>query len=102
MRGAVPGAMLELSVADPSRKDAMPTLESTKLHCVNDRLAGRILAPGEAGWDEARGAFNLLVDQRPAATRWRPTRPAGCSTSSTSPTTWSAPSRPTPFGVCAR
>ena len=45
----------------------MPTLESTKLQCVNDRLAGRILAPGEAGWDESRAAFNLLVDQRPAA-----------------------------------
>ena len=45
----------------------MPALESTKLRCVNDRLAGRILAPGEEGWDEARGAFNLLLDQRPAA-----------------------------------
>ena len=45
----------------------MPTLESTKLQCVNHRLAGRILAPGEGDWDELRGAFNLRVDQRPAA-----------------------------------
>ena len=45
----------------------MPPLESTKLQSVNDRLAGRILAPGDDGWDEARAAFNVLVDQRPAA-----------------------------------
>lgn len=28
---------------------------------------GRILFPGDAGWDEARATFNPLVDQRPAA-----------------------------------
>jgi FAD/FMN-containing dehydrogenase len=44
----------------------MPPIESTKLQCVNDRLAGRILAPGDDGWDESRIAFNLLIDQRPA------------------------------------
>jgi FAD binding domain len=27
----------------------------------------RVVAPGSPGWDEARGAFNLLVDQRPVA-----------------------------------
>jgi FAD/FMN-containing dehydrogenase len=27
----------------------------------------RVLVPGAPGWDEARGAFNLLVDQRPVA-----------------------------------
>lgn len=27
----------------------------------------RLVRPGDAAWDEARGTFNLLVDQRPAA-----------------------------------
>ena len=45
----------------------MAELEARKLQCVNDRLKGRILGPEEDGWDEARTAFNLLVDQRPAA-----------------------------------
>ena len=26
----------------------------------------RVLTPGESGWDAARQAFNLLIDQRPA------------------------------------
>jgi FAD binding domain/Berberine and berberine like len=30
------------------------------------RMAGRVVAPGEDGWDEARQAWNLAVDQRPA------------------------------------
>ena len=45
----------------------MPPIEAKKLQCVNDRLKGRILGPGQDNWDEARGAFNVLLDQRPAA-----------------------------------
>ena len=30
-------------------------------------LHGDIVAPGDPGWDEARQAWNLTVDQRPAA-----------------------------------
>jgi FAD/FMN-containing dehydrogenase len=29
-------------------------------------MTGRVVAPGEAGWDDARQAWNLAVDQRPA------------------------------------
>jgi hypothetical protein len=29
-------------------------------------FAGSVIAPGEPGWDEARQAFNVAVDQRPA------------------------------------
>ena len=32
-----------------------------------DLLTGRVALPGDAGFDEARSAFNLLLDQRPAA-----------------------------------
>lgn len=31
------------------------------------RLRGDVALPGDPGWDEARSAFNLLVDQQPAA-----------------------------------
>jgi FAD/FMN-containing dehydrogenase len=30
-------------------------------------LAGRVVLPGDPGWDDARSAFNLLLDQHPAA-----------------------------------
>ncbi len=32
-----------------------------------DKSLGRMVRPGDADWDEARGAFNLLIDQRPEA-----------------------------------
>jgi UDP-N-acetylenolpyruvoylglucosamine reductase len=34
---------------------------------LREQLDGDVVAPGEAGWDEARLAWNLSVDQRPAA-----------------------------------
>ena len=34
---------------------------------LDDGIAGRVLIPGDAGWDEARTAWNLAVDQRPVA-----------------------------------
>src|SRR3954452_23677839 len=32
-----------------------------------DRLRGPVVLPGDPGWDDARSAFNLLLDQHPAA-----------------------------------
>src|SRR4051812_34436158 len=32
-----------------------------------DAIAGAVVLPGDPGWDEARSAFNLLLDQQPAA-----------------------------------
>jgi FAD/FMN-containing dehydrogenase len=32
---------------------------------TDTRGLGRIVQPGDAGWDDARGTFNLLIDQRP-------------------------------------
>jgi hypothetical protein len=34
---------------------------------LSDRMTGRVLAPGDAGWDAARQAFNVLLDQQPVA-----------------------------------
>jgi FAD binding domain len=34
---------------------------------LSNLMSGRIVLPGERDWDAARQAFNLLVDQRPAA-----------------------------------
>jgi hypothetical protein len=39
------------------------------------QLADVVVAPGDPGWDEARAAWNLAVDQRPAAVA-RPATPA--------------------------
>src|SRR6187402_3337135 len=34
---------------------------------LRDRFAGSVVTAADAGYDQARGAFNLLADQRPAA-----------------------------------
>ena len=34
---------------------------------IPDELAGKVVQPGDAGWDQARTPWNLAVDQRPAA-----------------------------------
>jgi FAD/FMN-containing dehydrogenase len=38
-----------------------------RLHSLGERLAGRVVMPGDQDWDAVRQAFNLLVDQRPVA-----------------------------------
>ena len=37
------------------------------LPTLSEALSGRVVAPGDLGWDDARSAFNLLLDQHPAA-----------------------------------
>ena len=37
------------------------------LEALRGALSGRVTGPGDPGWDEARRAWNLAVDQRPAA-----------------------------------
>jgi FAD/FMN-containing dehydrogenase len=34
---------------------------------LSDRLRGSVVFPGDAGWDLARQAYNLTIDQRPVA-----------------------------------
>src|SRR3954453_8105710 len=38
-----------------------------QVHAVRARLSGELVLPGDPNWDEARQAWNLAVDQRPAA-----------------------------------
>jgi hypothetical protein len=46
----------------PEFGNARPDLEA-----LNDRITGHITFPGDDGWDPARQAFNLTVDQKPVA-----------------------------------
>jgi hypothetical protein len=47
----------------------MATIDTTRtnVRTLQLRTRGRVVTPGEAGWDEARQAFNLMLDQQPAA-----------------------------------
>ncbi|MCU0308926.1 MAG: FAD-binding oxidoreductase [Thermoleophilia bacterium] len=37
------------------------------LRALSERMRGEVVLAGDAGWDTARSAYNLAVDQRPAA-----------------------------------
>jgi FAD/FMN-containing dehydrogenase len=45
----------------------MESETKTDLAELRSRVSGTVHAPGEPGWDEARAAWNLMVDQHPAA-----------------------------------
>ena len=42
------------------------TMAGGDLDALRAAIAGRVFVPGEAGYDQARQAWNLVVDQRPA------------------------------------
>src|SRR5215471_13738487 len=42
------------------------TMAGRGLEALRAAIAGRVFIPGEAGYDQARQAWNLAVDQRPA------------------------------------
>src|SRR5215212_10292612 len=42
-------------------------LDTIDVETLRSRLYGDVFGPGDEGWDEARRAWNLAVDQRPAA-----------------------------------
>lgn len=69
--GTTPGALERQAEADqapefPRRTEMeMKTIEST-IERLRESIAGDAYAAGEPGWDEARTAWNLAVDQRPA------------------------------------
>lgn len=51
----------------PPRDELQTPTLLEELSRLEDRIAGRVFSPGAPGWDEARAAWNLAVDQRPAA-----------------------------------
>ncbi|MEU9481671.1 FAD-binding oxidoreductase [Streptomyces sp. NPDC048191] len=46
---------------------APPSKARTALAALREELAGEVFAPGDAGYDDARTAFNVMIDRRPAA-----------------------------------
>ncbi len=57
----------------PGRLDAPDTIAwhdramTSPVDSLQDIVRGRVSLPGEPGWDDARAAWNLSADQRPAA-----------------------------------
>src|SRR5262245_60430463 len=47
-----------MGIANVATRHAPRTLQS--------RITGRVLVPGDPGYDQARGGWNLAVDQRPS------------------------------------
>jgi FAD/FMN-containing dehydrogenase len=45
------------------RSGDMTTIETTALR---DRMAGQVVTPADAGYDEARAIYNGMIDRRPA------------------------------------
>src|SRR3954464_7511973 len=44
----------------------MDNVVAVDVDALRDRIEGTVVAPGDAGWDDARQAWNLAADQRPA------------------------------------
>jgi FAD/FMN-containing dehydrogenase len=65
-------AAIELFLNDLDPRDQggrMATIDTTRTAAdsLRDRLTGEVVSPGDPGWDAARQAFNLTIDQRPTA-----------------------------------
>ncbi|WP_394553256.1 FAD-binding protein [Agromyces sp. MMS24-JH15] len=61
------GAVAPAAVAPTSTSTSTTITLRGALDELAARLDGRLVIPGDAGWDEARAAWNLAVDQRPVA-----------------------------------
>src|SRR6266508_3395221 len=54
---------------DRIEEEAVTIIESSgsDIHLLNDVLEGIVVVPGDPQWDAVRQAWNLAVDQNPAA-----------------------------------
>ena len=57
----------DISEALPGHDEVVTLSLREALALLDDRIAGRVVIPGDPRWDEARAAWNLAVDQRPVA-----------------------------------
>ena len=57
----------EATTAEATTDQIAETKTDVDLTALRDTFSGDLHAPGDAGWDEARAAWNLAVDQHPAA-----------------------------------
>ena len=57
----------DISEALPGHDEVVTLSLREALALLDDRITGRVVIPGDPGWDEARAAWNLAVDQRPVA-----------------------------------
>src|SRR3954451_10915166 len=48
-------------------RDAISTSTPTSVDTLREQLTGEFVTPSDSHWDDARRAWNLAVDQRPAA-----------------------------------
>ena len=55
----------ERTVMSPTPASTPPANQA--MTALADTLEGTVLVPGDAGWDDARAAWNLAVDQQPTA-----------------------------------
>jgi FAD/FMN-containing dehydrogenase len=59
--------VVDIDDVGPRREASTSRSLRDELARLDARIAGRVFSPGEPGWDEARAAWNLAVDQRPVA-----------------------------------
>ena len=63
----------DTTTVDTAQAPAVPVVTADhpdRSHALDDlrrRVAGTVHAPGDAGWDAARSAWNVIVDQHPLA-----------------------------------
>jgi len=55
------------STPSPAPTSPTPPPEHPAVAALAGQLEGSVLLPGEPGWDDARAAWNLAIDQHPAA-----------------------------------
>jgi FAD/FMN-containing dehydrogenase len=56
-----------MEVIPMNNVELLPIRPAVDVTPLRARLEGEVVVPGDDGWDEARQAWNLAVDQRPAA-----------------------------------